>query len=551
MMTVAAVGLPCVAQGQDVAQGQGAEAMESSSLPQSTRSAPIDIRPYIEAAQVVNAEISPGNDVVTYSRLAAGVDALLKGQHSSASASLRYERRIGWNGNNGNDGDTLSGLVRASAAIIPRTLTIEAGGMASRQSFNGTGVTTAGGLVDRDLTRQIYSVFAGPALTTNIGPARIESAYRFGYTKVNQPNAVISDDGAALVNSFDDSISQQASARISTRPGDVLPVGLALSGQWSQEDISALDQRVRNNYLRADITAPLSPTFALLGGIGYEDVQVSSREVLLDDENNPVIDSKGRYVTDKSKPREIAYEADGLIWDVGVEWRPSRRTTLEAHYGRRYNSSTYYGSLSYAPSRRSRMNLSVYDTISGFGGAMSNGLSALSTDFTAVRNPISGDLGGCVAGEEGEGNDCLIGSLGPIRSLTYRMRGVSLTYTLDLGRTKAGLGAGFESRKYIAPAGPIYADYSGRVDHNYWVSVFASRQIDARSRLTGNIYANWYDSDLPLQANGMGWSTSLAYYRNLMNGLSGTAAIGLDGFTREELADYIVGSAMLGMRYSF
>ena len=35
----------------------------------------LDFSPYIEAAQVVSAELQPGSDVVTYSRVAAGADA--------------------------------------------------------------------------------------------------------------------------------------------------------------------------------------------------------------------------------------------------------------------------------------------------------------------------------------------------------------------------------------------------------------------------------------------------------------------------------------------
>ena len=34
----------------------------------------------------------------------------------------------------------------------------------------------------------------------------------------------------------------------------------------------------------------------------------------------------GRFVTNEAAPRQIAYETDGLIWDAGVLWRPSRRT---------------------------------------------------------------------------------------------------------------------------------------------------------------------------------------------------------------------------------
>ena len=38
-------------------------------------------------------------------------------------------------------------------------------------------------------------------------------------------------------------------------------------------------------------------------------------------------------------------------------WRPSSRTALEAHVGRRYDSLTYYGTFAYAPDSRSSINV--------------------------------------------------------------------------------------------------------------------------------------------------------------------------------------------------
>ena len=91
---------------------------------------------------------------------------------------------------------------------------------------------------------------------------------------------------------------------------------------------------------------------AVVGGAGYEDVEVSSRDAVRDALGNPVVGPDGRFVTDESAPRRIAYQTDGLIWDAGVLWRPSRRTSLEAYVGRRYGSMTYHGSFAYTPDSR-------------------------------------------------------------------------------------------------------------------------------------------------------------------------------------------------------
>ena len=71
---------------------------------------------------------------------------------------------------------------------------------------------------------------------------------------------------------------------------------------------------------------PVTPSLSLVGGVGYEDVEVSSRDALRDINGDPVLGSDGRIVTDEGSARQIAFEADGLIWDAGVVWRPSRRT---------------------------------------------------------------------------------------------------------------------------------------------------------------------------------------------------------------------------------
>ena len=77
----------------------------------------VKVTPYIEAAQVVSARLSPGDDTLTYSTLAAGVDASIAGRNNGASVSLRYEHRFGWG--RVEDSDTLSGIANGYATVVP------------------------------------------------------------------------------------------------------------------------------------------------------------------------------------------------------------------------------------------------------------------------------------------------------------------------------------------------------------------------------------------------------------------------------------------------
>lgn len=508
----------------------------------------VDIEPYIEAAQVVTARFTPGSDVLTYTALAAGVDANVAGQYNGASVSLRYERDIGW-GKNAEDGDQISGIARGYTTLVPG-VQLEAGGLAARSRVDGNGAVLPDTFGDRDAETQIYSVYAGPSVATRAGEVAVDGHYRFGYTRVEAPDALVVAPGAQPADVFDESTVHSAELHAGTAAGTVLPVGIGAGGGWYREDISNLDQRVEDLHARLDVTLPVSRSVALVGGVGYEDVEVSSRDAVLDANGNPVLGPDGRFVTDRGSPRVLAYDVNGLIWDAGVIWRPSRRTSLEAHVGRRYGSTSYYGTFAYAPTVRSSINVSVYDNVAGFGGQLNRALIALPTDFEAVRNPLTGDITGCVASLE-SGN-CVTGSLGSVRSATFRARGVMASYGLNLGRLETGIGAGYDRRKFIAAPGTVLAAANGVIDETWWVQAFLAGRLGQNAGFRANAYANWFDT-----GTGQGGDTNVigatgSYYRNLTRRLTATAALGINGINQEDpLQDFWTGSALLGLTYTF
>lgn len=515
------------------------------------------VTPYIEAQQVVSAELSPGNDLVTWTSLAAGVDAGISGRKAEGAASVRYERRFEWGGN-GADGDALSGLARARATVVPRLLSIEGGAMAARLGVENNGSTNNGRRFS-DSATQIYSLYGGPTLQTRISGVDIEGHYRVGYTRADSPDVLAVAPGQIPVDVFDESITHNAAFRIGTKPRDVMPVGLGVGGGWNYEDISNLDQRIDDKHIRADVTVPVADHVALVGGIGYEKVRISSRDALRDpDTNLPVIGTDGRFVTDKSQPRQIAYEADGLIWDAGVIWKPSKRTALEAYVGKRYGSTSYHGTFAYAPNRITSINLAVYDNITSFGGQVNNALAALPAQFEAVRDPLNGDLGGCVvntgnqtAAQNSTQNNCLLSALGSIRSAAYRGRGVTGSLTFNRGTLRYGAGMGYDRRKFIAAPGTILAVANGVVDKSIWASAFLNGRIDDKSSYGANLWANWFQSGDAFSGDGTALGTSVAYYRSISDRLTGTAAVGVQGVSRERLSDLWSAQAMVGIRYSF
>ena len=560
-VALAALALPAAAQAQyygndevtgggGSASGQDSGGFGNSASPVQTRERP-RIEPYLEVNQVVLQELSPGSDTVTYTQLAAGVDASVQGRNNGASVSLRYERNIGY-GDAAVDSDTVTGIARGYTAVVPQVLTVEAGALAARTRVGSSGSSTFNSVegVSEDVEGEIYSVYAGPTLSTNVGAAQVAANYRFGYNRVDGPDVVPFDGVGDPVDIFDESTVHSASANVGVRPGDVLPIGVGVGGGFYQEDISNLDQRVRDVYARADVTVPVTPSIALVGGVGYEDVQVSSRDVVRDAAGDPVIDASGRFVTDSSVPRQIAFETDGLIWDVGVVWRPSSRTAFEAHYGRRYDSDTYYGSFAYAPDARSSLNVSVYDGISGFGGQLNNALANVSTDFTAGRNPLTGDFNGCTAGAEG--GACLGGALSSVRSAAYRSRGVSASYSRQLGRINTGLGLGYDRRTFIAARNTVLGSVDGLTDENYYATVFVSGDIGRDAGFNANAYINYIDNGAPTAGDATVLGASAGYNQYIWQGLSARAAVAIDHLDSElAVEDLTTASALFGLRYDF
>ncbi len=540
LLAAAAAAIASPAYAQDQGQGQTPSG-EPTSQPANRV-----VQPYIEVSQIISAELTPGDEVLTFTQLAAGVDINVQGRNSGAAVSVRYERNIAY-GDDSVDSDTLSGIARGTLALVPDALSFEAGGLASRTQLDGSGGTTANPLVSQDAESRFYSAYAGPTLNTRVGAVDVSGVARVGYNRFETDAALVNPQGD-VVDVFDDSVTYLGQIRAGVRPGDLLPVGLAVTAGGFQEDISNLDQRVRDLYVRGDVTVPVSPTLALVGGIGYENVEVSSRDAVRDINGVPVVGSDGRFVTDSAAPRQIAFDVDGLLWDVGVLWRPSSRTNLQAAVGRRYDSTTYYGTFTYVPNQRSAFALSAYDGVSGFGGSLNNSLAGLSSDFEAIRNPVTGDFGGLVTGSEGQS---IIGGLGSARSAAFRGRGVRASYQRTQGRTTAALGAGYDRRTFIAAQGTVLAAVDGLTDESYYVIGGLSRQIGQNANITTNAYANWFDA-AGSNGNVTALGGSAAYNQSITQRLTGRAAIAVDYIDSDFSAeDFAFATALIGLRYNF
>ena len=506
----------------------------------------VDVSPYLEIGQVLTAELKNGSDVLTYTTVAAGVDAVIATRRAEAAATIRYEHRFGESGGLG-DADLLSGLARARLELM-QGFNIEGGALATRARADGRGADSGLFIGGANNVANLYSIYAGPTLTKRIGNLDFGAGYRFGYTKVDIDTPAVLAPGVPVGDAYDSSTNHVAWASLGQRPGD-LPFGWQVSGGYEREDSNQLDQRFEGKYARADVTVPISPSVALLGGVGYEKVQISQRDPLLDTNGVPVRDSNGRFVTDTSQPRQLSFDTDGLIWDAGVMWRPSPRTSLTARVGRRYGDTAYTGSFAYRPDDRTLFQLGVYDGLSSFGRGLTTGLSALPTQFDPTRNPISGDVNACVFGQQSGG--CLAPQLANTTTAQFRSSGVQAILSSRYGRWSYGVGAGYDRRKLLVPTGSVLGAINGTVDEAYYLFASAGRQLDSSSDLSISGYLNYFDNGSPGASDVQSAGISAAYSRRFWRGLTGTAAAGLNAFDQDGFNSQLIGSALVGLRYNF
>ena len=518
---------------------------EQRSSPRSER-ARVDVSPYLEVGQVLSAELTGNGDVFTYSTVAVGADASIATRDTQLGASVRYERRIRWDDDIG-DENVWSGLIRGRHDIA-QGFALEGGALATRTSIDGRG---GGGLFvgGRDNTADLFSVYVGPTFGRRYGDLEVGAAYRLGYSRAEVRQDVVLPTGARRLGTFGESTNHALIASVGMRPDTLLPVGWRISGGLEREDSDPLDTRYRGEHVRLDLTYPVTPTVALVGGVGYENITLSQRPPVLDANGVPVLDARGRYVTDQSQPRQIAFDTDGLIWDAGVLWRPSRRMSLEARVGRRYGDTTFTGSWQWQPNENSAWGLSVYDRFSTVGRQLSNALAVLPTEFDIYRNPIDGSFNGCLFG--GVNSSCLANTAGNLSGFGFRNRGALFSVSTREGPWSYAAAVGYDNRRYELQQIAAFADLNGVTDESWYAFISASRPLDSRTSFAASMYGNWFDSGLAGDFDSFAMGGTAAVSRSFAQRLTGTAAVAVNAIDQDGFNTRVFGSALLGLRYGF
>ncbi|HEX7822755.1 MAG TPA: hypothetical protein VF463_19300 [Sphingobium sp.] len=507
----------------------------------------VQINPYLGLDQSVVADLKGGTrDTLTYTSVIAGVDASIRNRSTEVRANLAYQHQFTWTKGQP-DSDVVSGIVTARTNVAGRALQLEGGVLATRVRTDGyTGAN--GNLAGAGSKSQVYSAYVGPTFTSKVGDLDVKAAYRLGYNRLeNGADSALT--GAPLLDSFSESWTHVATASVGVQPNVILPIGIALGVGYEREDATQLSQRYEDKWGRVDVTVPVSSDLAVIGGVGYQSIRISNKDALRNSVTGaPIRDSGGRFITDPASPRILSYDNDEIIWDAGILWRPSRRTSLSLTVGHRYGSESVRGSLSWQPDERSSLTVSLFDSVDSFGRALSGNLANMPDDFIVTRNPFSGDVNGCAFGASG--SSCLTDTLSGIRTANYRNRGLSASYARNAGPWRYGIGLGYSRRKFLG-SDPIFVNVNGLSDENYFAAAALGYAIDDRSNIDFNLYANQFKSGISGVSDVFNAGAYLTYHRRVTRRLQGHASVGVDQVKAQGVESVLTGLAQIGVRYSF
>ncbi|MBX9796333.1 hypothetical protein [Sphingomonas sp.] len=507
------------------------------------------ITPYIELGQVLTADLNSG-DTLTYTTVAAGIDAQVQTQRVQVQASYRYERRIPYD-NRLVDLDVHNALARASVQVA-KPLTLEAGALATRTRADIRGQAPALLAGNVSNISQLFAIYTGATATTNLGPVGITGLYRYGYTKVEAPDIRTNLPNQPVLDLFDDSHSHLAQANVNVPPATLIPViGVNLSGGWARDDARQLAQRYDGKYGRFDVLWPVTRTLALTAGVGYENIQISQRDALRDAVGQPILDGSGRFQTDPNSARRIAYNFDGIYYDAGVIWRPSPRTQLEVHAGERYGTFSAVGSFSWQANKNVAVRVTGYDGIQTFGRQLQGALVNTPAQFTTPANPFGQDFNGCVfGGAGGAAGNCLNGALQSATAAAFRSRGVDAVVSYNRGRWQFGVGAGYANRQFVAPNGGTGFTLSGVEDESVYLQAYVQRQLDSNTTVDASVFANYFKSGIVNAPGVYGFGATGSIQRRFGR-LGVVGALGIFNTGQNGLGSATVLQALIGARYNF
>jgi len=510
----------------------------------------VDVGAYVEVQQGVSAELSGGgslggdDEILTYTSLAAGVEGQVVTRRVAASFGYSYARQVELTGDLPDD-DIHSGIAQVRAELVPGTVSIEAGGIATRTGGRGRAL----GVSNRESGAEVFSGYAGPTVTSRAGPVALNAFYRLGYVSVDDDSLA----GLASPEGSFNSTVHVAGASASMAPGQ-LPFGWNVSAGHVSESSSSFDTNFESQFVRGDAVLPVNPSLALTAGIGYSRGQASQSDLRRGPDGQPVIDAQGNFIADPARPRLTTYDQDGVFADAGFIWRPTPRSELQLRAGINDDGDPIIaGSAAFQVGRFFGFSFNLYDNDETFGSSLVRNINDLPDNFKVERDPLSGGfLSGCVFSEDQPGRGvCLSPALQALTGASFRARGGSLLFSGTGRLWNWGGGVTYARRDYYLPDDPIFENAFAPNDQDLALFGSVGRRLGRDADIGFDGYLSFYNSDAAINNEAVTIGGRTTFTRSfLLNRLELVVALGLL-YRSLDADDSLTADGLIGLRYTF
>ena len=504
---------------------------------------------FLDIQQIGEAQLSGlGSSDVTYTEVAGNILGQIRNRRITATGTYRLSYRIPEVGDISKS-FAQDGVMRVDANVIDEWLTMQSGAIVTRSRVDPSGAAPqTNGANAKNLT-QTYSAFIQSALAHRFGDLATVATHRYAYTK-NENSSGSSITTGPPTDRFDSSTNQEVTVSIGMAQS-ALPFDWQVSGAYRKEDATNLAKQTRATNLIGEIKQPVGPEIAVVASAGYERTRISEREALVDPLTGlPVLTSSGKFVVDPASPRLITYDVEGLIYDAGVIWRPSRRARFELRGGHRYGGVSVTGLIEIKPSERTGMTLAITDRIESFGEGVSAGLAGSGPDLNLDALDPNSSFQDCLFGKAQGSGRCIGGALGSASAKSYRQRAANLVFTHAMRKSTFNASFGYSRRTYIDdPASPV--TLSGVVDQSFFGNVSIGTRLTRTSGVSFSFSGNLFKNGQVGASDVIAGSFNTSYYRSIGRSIQLNANLAVDASKQDGTTADVSGRAQLGLQYKF
>jgi hypothetical protein len=526
--------------------------------------ADVEVNPFVSLRQVV----SDGStrDARGWLEAGAGFAALLDTNRVNGNIRYRYSRRIPEFGNlRTRNRHTANANVRAE--LIDDFLTLDAGGTASQYATDLRGFNATNPDDESSNQTQIFSGYVEPSVVQRLGDfATFQGRYRLGAVSADSPREGLTSPGSIGLDPSDglgsrltDSIMQTASVSLaSTRATNT--INWSLNAQGTHEDVDQLNQEYRGYSAGGELRYRISRKLELIGSGGYEDIENTQDSILFDDATGlPDLDEDGHFQIDPDMPRRTAYDFNGVYWNAGFRYTPSRRTSFEFRAGERYGSANFFLDFNH----RSRSGLSVranfQQTLNSFSRLLTLYENGVPVGMTRVSGMDRLGVPLCAYGIDPESDDdsCLRGLTQSLTPATFKSDRGLLTVSRKLEALTWSATAFYDKRRYVDSQ-----QLQAPTDVELPASVFGDDEtFGVRGRIAlrlGDLQSLGFDALLARNSYALSsgrkdtqFTIGTRYSRKLSRNLSGNASLYGTHRISNSREDSSSVTASVGVRYNF